>query len=70
SDWDIPAGYLCPPIPGRADYLHYLADRRGEANGRGQWPPGERVRALDVGVGANGIYPLLANRSFGWQMGG
>lgn len=25
-EWDIPDGYLCPPIPGRADYLHYLAD--------------------------------------------
>src|SRR6218665_1018827 len=24
--WDIPAGYLCPPVPGRADYIHYLAD--------------------------------------------
>ena len=24
--WDIPAGYLCPPVPGRADYLHGLAD--------------------------------------------
>ena len=22
QDWDIPANYLCPPIPGRADYIH------------------------------------------------
>ncbi len=32
STWDVPGGYLCPPIPGRSDYLHYLADllaRRG-----------------------------------------
>ena len=26
DNWDIPKGYLCPPIPGRADYIHYLAD--------------------------------------------
>lgn len=26
SHWDIPPGYLCPPIPSRADYLHHLAD--------------------------------------------
>ena len=26
ATWDIPDLYLCPPIPGRADYLHYLAD--------------------------------------------
>lgn len=22
SYWDIPEGFLCPPIPGRVDYLH------------------------------------------------
>ncbi|WP_369527369.1 RlmF-related methyltransferase [Shimia thalassica] len=22
----MPAGYLCPPIPGRIDYIHYRAD--------------------------------------------
>ena len=21
--WDIPPGYLCPPIPGRSDYLYH-----------------------------------------------
>ena len=26
TDWNLPAGYLCPPIPGRADYVHHLAD--------------------------------------------
>ena len=69
AHWDIPAGYLCPPIPGRADYLHYLADLISEVNG-GQLPAGEHVRALDIGTGANLIYPLLGNRSFGWQMVG
>jgi len=24
--WDIPDGFLCPPVPGRADYIHHLAD--------------------------------------------
>jgi len=24
--WLIPEGYLCPPIPGRADYIHHIAD--------------------------------------------
>ena len=27
--WDIPEAYLCPPIPGRVDYVHYLADLPG-----------------------------------------
>jgi len=29
DDWDIPAGFLCPPIPGRVDYIHYVADLLG-----------------------------------------
>ena len=26
SNWNIPQDYLCPPIPGRADYIHNIAD--------------------------------------------
>lgn len=66
SHWDIPADYLCPPIPGRADYLHYLADLLASSNG-GEIPRGAQVRALDIGVGANCIYPLLGNREYAWQ---
>ncbi|AEF23286.1 Ribosomal RNA large subunit methyltransferase F [Pseudomonas fulva 12-X] len=64
--WDIPADYLCPPIPGRADYLHYLADLLAGENG-GETPRGRCVRALDIGVGANCIYPLLGACEYGWR---
>ncbi|WP_114418933.1 23S rRNA (adenine(1618)-N(6))-methyltransferase RlmF [Marinospirillum perlucidum] len=57
--WDLPEGALCPPIPGRADYIHYLADLPGLDR--------KDVRLLDIGTGANGIYPLLACRIYGWQ---
>ncbi len=67
TGWDIPAQYLCPPIPGRADYLHYLADLLAEDNA-GNLPSG--TRALDIGTGANGIYPLLGQRCYGWQFVG
>ncbi|WP_339083575.1 23S rRNA (adenine(1618)-N(6))-methyltransferase RlmF [Pseudomonas sp. TMP9] len=66
NHWDIPADYLCPPIPGRADYLHYLADLLATNNG-GEIPRGANVRALDIGVGANCIYPLLGNREYAWH---
>lgn len=69
SIWDIPKQYLCPPIPGRADYLHYLADLLGEANA-GVIPRGQSVRVLDIGVGANMIYPLIGTREYGWQFVG
>ncbi|KAA1176065.1 23S rRNA (adenine(1618)-N(6))-methyltransferase RlmF [Marinobacter salinexigens] len=62
-DWDIPEGALCPPIPGRADYIHYVADLLGHQPGLEQ--PG--IKLLDIGTGANGIYPLLACQIYGWQ---
>jgi 23S rRNA (adenine1618-N6)-methyltransferase len=67
--WDIPAQYLCPPIPGRADYLHYLADLLAELHD-GLIPRGASVRVLDIGVGANCIYPLIGQREYGWQFVG
>ncbi len=59
ASWDIPDGALCPPIPGRADYIHYIADLVGSEN--------PDIKLLDIGTGANGIYPLLACRIYGWQ---
>lgn len=67
--WDLPAGYLCPPIPGRADYLHGLADLLAADNG-GAIPRGPAIRALDIGVGANCIYPLLGHSDYGWRFVG
>lgn len=58
SEWDIPKGYLCPPIPGRADYIHYIADLLGNT---------KNVTALDVGVGTNCIYPIIGNHEYGWK---
>ena len=62
--WMIPAGYLCPPIPGRADYIHYVADLLA---GSGQVPRGKQVRVLDIGTGANCIYPIIGSQSYGWK---
>jgi len=33
DNWDIPQNYLCPPIPGRADYIHNIADVLASSNG-------------------------------------
>lgn len=64
-NWQIPTGYLCPPIPGRADYIHYIADLLAAMNAD-EVPTGKRVKALDIGTGANCIYPILGHRSYGW----
>jgi 23S rRNA (adenine1618-N6)-methyltransferase len=69
ENWDVPAGYLAPPIPGRADYLHYLADLLADSNA-GEIPRGRSIRVLDVGVGANCIYPIIGHREYGWRFVG
>ncbi|MTI14022.1 23S rRNA (adenine(1618)-N(6))-methyltransferase RlmF [Sansalvadorimonas verongulae] len=66
THWQIPEGYLCPPIPGRADMIHYLADLLAEEHD-GKPPTGKGVRCLDIGTGANCIYPIIGARSYGWQ---
>lgn len=68
KNWDIPDSNLCPPIPGRADYVHYLADLLAESHH--EIPKGSVVKGLDIGTGANLVYPLIANKSYGWKMVG
>ncbi|MGJ8639100.1 MAG: 23S rRNA (adenine(1618)-N(6))-methyltransferase RlmF [Opitutaceae bacterium] len=60
-NWSLPVGYLCPPIPGRADYIHHLAELIGAQR---------NIRVLDVGTGANCIYPILGSQSYGWKFVG
>ena len=71
--WDIPKGYLCPPIPGRADYIHHIADLLAGQHGRNKrtkTPKGSDIRCLDIGTGANCIYPILGHQLYGWSFKG
>lgn len=51
--WHIPDGYLCPPVPSRAEYLYYI---RSELVGEGS----KNIRGIDIGCGASCVYPLIA----------
>ncbi len=63
--WDIPQHYLCPPIPGRADYIHNIADLlKGNQT---EIPEGHHITGLDIGIGANCIYPIIGNHEYGWS---
>lgn len=68
-DWDIPKGYLCPPIPGRADYIHHISDILAARN-FGKIPTGANVKVLDIGTGANLVYPIVGNSEYGWSFVG
>ena len=67
--WVFPEGFLCPPVPGRADLIHHLAGLLGEEAG-GRIPTGPSVRALDLGVGASCIFPLIGHAEYGWRFVG
>lgn len=66
KNWDFPDENLCPPIPGRADYIHYMADLLAE-NNFGTIPTGDRITALDIGLGASCIYPIIGVTEYGWK---
>lgn len=59
--WEIPPQFLCPPIPGRVDYIHHLADL---------FQLKKPLKGLDIGVGANCIYPLIGYKAYGWTFVG
>ena len=69
TNWQIPGGYLCPPIPGRADYIHYIADLLTSED-HPKVPTGKNIRVLDIGTGANCIYPIIGSQSYGWKFVG
>ena len=69
KDYTIPEGYLCPPIPGRVDYIHHIADLLAISN-NGVIPKGNTVKGLDVGIGANGIYAIIGASVYDWDFVG
>lgn len=67
--WDLPEQFLCPPVPGRVDYIHYLADLLAN-DFDGDIPTGKNVVGLDIGTGANLIYPIVGSAEYGWKFVG
>ena len=66
ENWEFPDENLCPPIPGRADYIHYIADLLCE-NNFGTIPAGDKITCLDVGLGVSCIYPIIGVTEYQWN---
>ncbi len=62
--WEFPDSNLCPPIPGRVDYIHHLNDLLQASDIT------DNISILDIGTGATCIYPLLGNAVYGWNFVG
>ncbi|MBN2893379.1 MAG: 23S rRNA (adenine(1618)-N(6))-methyltransferase RlmF [Bacteroidales bacterium] len=69
ENWDIPDDFLTPPIPGRADYIHFAADLLSSKNNN-IIPKGKMIKGIDIGVGANCIYPIIGTKEYGWSFVG
>lgn len=59
--WQFPDTNLCPPIPGRVDYIHHIADLLEASN------LNKNITILDIGTGASCIYPLLGTSEYHWK---
>lgn len=59
--WQFPDTNLCPPIPGRVDYIHHIADLLSDSK------LNKNISVLDIGTGASCIYPLLGNAEYNWK---
>ncbi len=64
SYWDFPKGYLCPGVPGRADYIHYLSDLLSKQSKSSKQ---KNIKCLDIGTGASCIYPIIGIAEYNWS---
>ncbi|XP_057420367.1 uncharacterized protein LOC130714487 [Lotus japonicus] len=69
-NWWIPDGQLCPTVPNRSNYIHWIEDLLSSDIIPNTISFGGKVRGFDIGTGANCIYPLLGASLLGWSFVG
>ncbi|MQL76390.1 hypothetical protein Taro_008790, partial [Colocasia esculenta] len=69
--WWIPDGQLCPTVPNRSNYIHWIGDLlASNVIPRRDCGSDKTVRGFDIGTGTNCIYPLLGASLYGWSFVG
>ncbi|XP_011088578.1 methyltransferase-like protein 16 homolog isoform X1 [Sesamum indicum] len=69
-EWWIPDGQLCPTVPNRSNYIHWIEDLLASDTIPANRADGDVKKGFDIGTGANCIYPLLGASILGWQFVG
>ncbi|KAL5561159.1 hypothetical protein UlMin_030906 [Ulmus minor] len=69
-NWWIPDGQLCPTVPNRSNYIHWIEDLLLSDIIPKTNTNRDNVRGFDIGTGANCIYPLLGASLLGWSFVG
>jgi 23S rRNA A1618 N6-methylase RlmF len=62
-EWQQPLQHLCPPVPGRMNYLLWVQDLALQDGAAAA----ADVCVADIGTGASAIFPLMGARRFGWS---
>jgi len=64
ESYSLPPGYLCPAIPSRANYVHYVADLLSST-----LPvlDTSSIKGIDISTGASGVYPLIGHSEYKWH---
>jgi 23S rRNA (adenine1618-N6)-methyltransferase len=69
--WDTPDGYLVPTITSRSNYIHWIHDileaEEAEKAEKAEEVNAQTVHGLDIGTGANCIYPILGSSIYNWK---
>ncbi|TMW65926.1 hypothetical protein Poli38472_003691 [Pythium oligandrum] len=67
-EWTIPIDRLCPPLPNRLNYLHWIEDLLHQCGvDPFQSVHGHAIRGIDIGTGASCIYALLGAKTNRWH---
>ncbi|KAL6050980.1 Methyltransferase-like protein 16 [Balamuthia mandrillaris] len=61
---ELPLDQLCPAVPNRVNYIHWLSDLLKHSPDVTSAPT---ITGIDIGTGASCIYPLLGVRLKGWR---
>ncbi|KAL3814037.1 hypothetical protein ACJIZ3_015305 [Penstemon smallii] len=69
-NWWIPDGQLCPTVPNRSNYIHWIEDLLASDVVPCSRADGDVAKGFDIGTGANCIYPLLGASLLGWKFVG
>ncbi|KAH0468910.1 hypothetical protein IEQ34_002142 [Dendrobium chrysotoxum] len=69
-NWWIPDGQLCPTVPNRSNYIHWINDLLSSELIPATHGSDHSVKGFDIGTGANCIYPLLGASLLGWSFVG
>ncbi|TDH73359.1 hypothetical protein CCR75_007113 [Bremia lactucae] len=65
--WNIPINRLCPPLPNRLNYIHWIEDLLREQQKPDQKSCATVISGIDVGTGASCVYALLGATLNKWR---